>query len=283
MLVDLCLWAKNGSRTLPVVLKTAEKVIPDSVIVRKIFVDDSSKDDSREIAQSFGWTVYKNKTGWLCGGVNEAFSHVREDFFVTLEQDVVLCENWFNRLALYMDQSNVAVAQGIRISTLPILSILGIEPAADARRLEAQRTLRVPNYFWSIDNNIIRTQAVNDVGGFDKTEKLAVDWFFLKALERSGRWIWRLDPSVVSWHIRNGVRQHFAHEQRMMYLSRKPLEVDKTPLLRELQITATSPLRGLQFAFRERFAPYAALYPYIRLRHLQSYFIRRKRGMDFGE
>jgi len=64
MLVDVCMWAKNGERFLPIVLKRIDDVIGRDVN-QKIFVDDSSTDRSVEIAKSFGWKVYPNIKGYI--------------------------------------------------------------------------------------------------------------------------------------------------------------------------------------------------------------------------
>ena len=63
MKADLVMWAKNGASMLPLVLKRAEEVLPSEVIGKKIFVDDHSVDESREIAKDFGWIVYLNEKG----------------------------------------------------------------------------------------------------------------------------------------------------------------------------------------------------------------------------
>lgn len=50
MIVDLCVWAKNGAEYLPAVLKRADDVIPIGCVNKKIF-DDSSTDAKVEIAK----------------------------------------------------------------------------------------------------------------------------------------------------------------------------------------------------------------------------------------
>ena len=43
--VDLVMWTKNGSETLPLVLKRISKVVPTNFVNRQIIVDDQSVDD----------------------------------------------------------------------------------------------------------------------------------------------------------------------------------------------------------------------------------------------
>jgi glycosyltransferase involved in cell wall biosynthesis len=66
--VDLVMWAKDGSKTLPLVLKRIDEVIPEEVVNNRIFVDDHSVDDTREIAKSFGWQVFFNEGRGISNG-----------------------------------------------------------------------------------------------------------------------------------------------------------------------------------------------------------------------
>jgi glycosyltransferase involved in cell wall biosynthesis len=55
--IDLVMWTKNGEKTLPIVLKQIDKVIPHENVCHKILIDDHSVDKTVEIAKSFGWNV----------------------------------------------------------------------------------------------------------------------------------------------------------------------------------------------------------------------------------
>ena len=270
------MWTKNGGRFLPLVLRRIEEVIPSEEIGQRILVDDHSSDDSRKVAVDFNWDVYPNPTGFISGGSNEALRHVNSEFFISFEQDVVLASNWWDRIPQHMEDEEVAVAQGVRFPTDPILKVLEMEPHMDKRRLENQTHLRIPDYFWSIDNNIFRTKVVRSLGGFPTFEPLAVDYFFMKTLEAKTNYRWVVDPNVISQHIRTGgIREHFEHEYRFLVMTKKPLDIDKVPELRMLRIVLTSPLRGLQIAVRKRYPQFFILYPYIRLLHFKGYIQRR--------
>jgi glycosyltransferase involved in cell wall biosynthesis len=149
------MWAKNGERFLPLVLNQIDQVIPYKSINHKIFVDDHSTDRTREIAHEFNWTVYHNPKSGIPSGANEALRHVESEFFVSIEQDVILAKNWWERIPPYMDDSKVAVAQGLRISTNPTL-----------RKLE-EYVLNRKEFAWfhSIDNNIFRTEVIRQLWG----------------------------------------------------------------------------------------------------------------------
>ena len=46
MKVDLCMWTKNGAKTLPIVLERINKVIPKEQVGEKYIVDDRSRDST---------------------------------------------------------------------------------------------------------------------------------------------------------------------------------------------------------------------------------------------
>jgi hypothetical protein len=56
--VDLVMWARDDAKTLPLVLRRIEKVIPHSHVNNKILAGDHSTDRTREIARDFKWSVH---------------------------------------------------------------------------------------------------------------------------------------------------------------------------------------------------------------------------------
>jgi len=117
MKADLCTWTKNGAKTLIPVLKRIDDVIPIEEVREKIAVDDSSVDSTVKILKEFNWKVYPNRSGFINGGTTEALRHVRSKFFVFVEQDVLLCRNWWDIIPKNMEDKTVAVSQGVEIST----------------------------------------------------------------------------------------------------------------------------------------------------------------------
>ena len=115
------MWAKNGQSVLPLVLRRISKVIPSEVINEKIFVDDHSVDNSIIIAKSFGWTVFKNEKGGVGAGANLALSKIHSKYFVSIEQDVLLARDWWDKIPKYLESRDVVAAQGCRISNHPVI------------------------------------------------------------------------------------------------------------------------------------------------------------------
>ena len=113
--VDVVMWTKNGAAYLPAVLAQIDEVIPKDHVCHKIMVDDHSTDDTPQIAKRFGWTVYPNPHGGIPSGANEALSHVDQEFFVSIEQDVILAKDWWIKISKHLEDPSVACAQGIRV------------------------------------------------------------------------------------------------------------------------------------------------------------------------
>ena len=238
--VDLVMWAKNGERFLPLVLNRISQVIPDESINQKIFVDDHSTDRSREIARQFNWAVYPNREGGIPNGANEALRHVNSEFFVSIEQDIILAKDWWERIPPYMADSKVAVAQGLRFSTNPTL-----------RKLEEYVLNRnEPDWFHSIDNNIFRTNMIRQLGGFPTDDPLYCDSGLRKKIINETPYEWIVDKTVISEHIRESIEYYMEHERLVHAQAR--YYASKHPLLKLLKLFATSPARGLIIAFKKR-------------------------------
>jgi len=164
---------KNGSQYLPIVLSRVKMVFPSNVVHKKMFVDDHSVDDTAQIARMFNWEVFINPETGIPSGANEALRHVDCPFFVSVEQDVVLTRNWFRKISSHMNDQSVAVAQGVRIATEPTLR------KTDERWLQ---TGEPKIKYLSMNNNIFRTTAIREIGGFPSECPICCDTILMKKL-----------------------------------------------------------------------------------------------------
>jgi GT2 family glycosyltransferase len=262
MKADLVMWAKNGASMLPLVLKRADEVLPNEAIAKKIFVDDHSTDESKEIAKEFGWTVYTNEKGGIGGGANTALRHVECEYFISLEQDIVLAKNWLEKISKHLEKENVAVAQGWRLPDQPVLREI------DEFAFEKSNfTLN------SIDNTMYKTKIVKSLGGFPEDIKYgAVDTHLRLRIENLGlRWI--IDPTVISIHLRTGglkeqIKRHY------LYGLYAPWEegqfIAETKTKRAIRIALTSPLRALEIAIKKRCPQAIYYYPLMRFSFMKG-------------
>jgi glycosyltransferase involved in cell wall biosynthesis len=255
------MWAKNGSRTLPMVLRRIDRVIPEECVSQKILVDDRSTDNTVQIAKSFGWDVYENKSGYVSGGTNEALRHVRSEFFVGVEQDLLLSKEWWDTIPKHMEDPRVAVAQGIRLPTNKILRVLD------------EFSKYCYNVF-SIDNNLFRTSVIRSLGGFPTMERISVDRVLFHKIA-SARYRWIIDTRVVSNHLKPSILSEIKHGYRLNLFARSRQKIDDDNLWHVLRLFATSPLRGLDIALRKKIPEMTMIYPYIRLWFIKI-FLHRK-------
>lgn len=263
--IDILMWTKDGEAFLPMVLRQIRNIVPREKVCHKILVDDHSTDSTVSIAQSFGWEVYPNPEGGIPSGANEALSHVDTDFFMTVEQDVVLSTNWWPVISKYLEDPNVACAQGIRLDTHPILSILdewAYGPPSEKKSL-VQHSRAV-----SMDNNIFRTEIVRSMGGFPRLCPVCTDTAFRKRIVCETNYQWIIDAHVISQHIRNSLKASVEHDYRLNHMCARTTycaenKVSTFNVL--LRMLLTSPLRGFQIAVKYNYPNIIWDYPLLRL------------------
>lgn len=231
MKVDVCIWTKNGEKTLPAVLNRIDQVIPN--IGRKIAVDDGSIDNTLNILRRFGWKVYPNTEGFINGGTKEALRHVRSKWFISVEQDVLLSPNWWHIISKYLSDKNVAVAQGIERST--------------CRAEYAFEKLSLGQWS-SIGNNIYRTQIIRQLGFVDDTVMMKP--FHDRILADNYKWI--VDERAVSTHIHGSFLSAVNHTVQFYKLTKQRTYLDKLTNIRYLASILFSPIKGLWLAVKVR-------------------------------
>ncbi len=270
--VDLVMWTKNGAKTLPLVLRRIDEVIPRENVGHKILIDDRSTDSSVEIAQEFNWTVYQNPAGGVASGANEALRHVDSDFFVSVEQDVILSRKWWETIPKHMENPLVGCAQGVRILSHPILRLLNDWQIETSGK-------RPPTF--SIDNNIFRTKVVKSMGGFPNVCPICTDIATMKKMTWETPYKWIIDDRVISLHVRDDLRASLEHTYKMGFLcAQTPYCIwEENPRLAVvLRILLTSPARALQIAVRKRCPNMIWAYPLLRLYQLNVHLVWVRRA-----
>jgi len=275
--VDLVMWAKNGAFYLKKTLKRINEVIPNEAVENRIFVDDDSTDNSREIAKSFQWKTYSNEGMGIGDGANTALRYVKSPYFISFEQDLVLAKNWWEKIPKYLNNKNVIAAQGVRLPDLPVLREL------QEYRLERNRKLRRMTH--SMDNTIYKTEIMREIGGFPRLPGAGVDSILVqKVLKTKYKWI--TDYSVVSLHLRKNVWQDV--NRFYWYGLVAPIVSKYDPSINLLRIVKTfffSPIRGFHIAIIKNCPQLFIIYPVIRFNVLKGYLDGmkyRKKTMSFN-
>jgi len=265
--VDLVMWAKNGENVLPTVLKRIDEVIPHEVVCHKILVDDHSTDRTTEIAKEFNWNVYPNPKTGIPSGANEALKHVDQDFFISVEQDVVLAKDWWEKIPPHMNDNKVAVAQGIRMSTEPTLRKL--DEYVYSRLKSNVDPIR---FGVSMDNNIFKTKIIKQLGGFPSDCLVCTDTILMKKIIYETPYKWVIDVNVVSDHIRQSIKTHIKHKYTLTKLCANSHYCvnEAGPLLTNLKLFLTSPIRASIIAYKKRCPQILYVYPAIRYEKLKA-------------
>jgi glycosyltransferase involved in cell wall biosynthesis len=261
MRCDVVMWARNGGRTLPKVLSQIDRVIPAEAMHRKILVDDHSVDNTVKIARDFNWEVYENPEGGISAGANEALRHVDCEYFISVEQDVILADDWWDKVPPLLSDDRVAVASGIRLPNIPALRKL-YEYVMERYKKNTQKYIHSAFLGVTIDNTIYKTRYIRMLGGFPRLKvsggvdgTLAKN-IFSRSLE------WRVNFEVVSTHLRSSILEELKHWY--WYGTCAPELGGRKAMTRILLISCYSPLRGVEIALKKRSLEMVFVYPAMR-------------------
>jgi len=280
--VDLVMWTKNGAKTLPLVLRRLSESIPDESINNRIIVDDQSADGTRDTAKSFGWRVIFNEGTGVSDAANTALKNVETDYFVSVEQDLLLAKDWWEKIPPYLDDPQNAVASGIRFVGKPV----------GLRKLQQQMAQKClgEEKFWlspqtgrreaftfgkTLDNTIYRTKVIRALSGFPRTNSGAgVDTILIYRLQRAG-FQWAVDYKIQSLHLRQGLKDEFRHQywyglvvREVWAILKKEFGVQMSTASNLLYRLLISPASGLVAAIKAREPTMIYIYPLLRLYYM---------------
>jgi glycosyltransferase involved in cell wall biosynthesis len=283
--VDLVMWTKNGAETLPFVLKRISEVIPIEFVNNRIIVDDHSSDETRSIAQNFGWQIVFNEGTGISDGANTALKNVESECFVSFEQDLLLARDWWGKIPNFLEDPQVAAASGMRFADKPRGVRKLQQYVAKKYRGEANLASWLRNRKTSaftlgstLDNTVYKTEIIRAVGGFPKMQVNAgVDSTLAYKLKRSG-YSWVVDYDVQSTHIRKGLKQELQHQYwygTQLYEIWRKIEEDTN---QGAPMTASgimyrfliSPFTGLFVALKTKEPTITYIHPLIRFYYMKG-------------
>lgn len=110
--IDVMVCTYNSARTLEVCLQS----IVDNIPVRKIWViDKHSRDMTINIAEQFHANVIQTDVS-LAESRRLGFNLVETEYFANVDSDVVLCDDWFNKIMQSWTDRNVGCVWGIGVN-----------------------------------------------------------------------------------------------------------------------------------------------------------------------
>jgi hypothetical protein len=163
----------------------------------QIFVlDDSQKTEMQDLINRLPYTVMRRGTraGYKAGNLNHWLRrHGRAfDYFVIADADSMFPPTFVGDMMRYLEHpanANIAALEScVRPWNAPNTFARLLAPAAVVSRLASLRVASPLGATLSIGhNNLVRTRAVLDIGGFDE-RYVAEDYATTVALLRTGRW-----------------------------------------------------------------------------------------------
>jgi len=287
------MWTKNGAKTLPVVLRRINQVIPTAIVNKRLIVDDQSTDTTRAIAESNGWRVLPNEGTGISDGANTALRNVECEYFVSFEQDLLLDPDWWAKVPPLLENPQVAAASGMRFASQPRGVMRLQQYVARKYRGAAQLSSWLRNrknaaftLGSTLDNTIYRAGVIRPVGGFPKVKVNAgVDTTLAYRLKMAG-YSWAVHYNVQSIHLRGGLRHELRHQYWYGTQSREIWQKVERDSSQRAPISrfgifyrfAISPFTGLFVAYKMREATIAYIHPLIRFYYLKGYLESGKCG-----
>jgi glycosyltransferase involved in cell wall biosynthesis len=284
--VDLVMWTFNGAATLPLVLKRINQVIPEKFINKKIISDDTSTDNTREIAESFGWQVILNDGKGISDNANNALRHVEAEFYISFEQDLVLSPDWWDKITKAFDNPKVAAASGMRFADKPRGIRRMQQYVAKKYKGDAQlaswlkgREMAAFTLGKTLDNTMYRTSIMKTIGYHKFSSSSGVDTLLAYEISQHG-YQWLVDYTVQSLHLRSGLMQELKHQywyakqlpemwQAITAITKtQPPPVTKFGVIYRFLI---SPFTGIFMAYKTGEPSLVYIHPLIRLYYLRGY------------
>lgn len=268
--VDLCMWAKNGERTLPFVLERINSVIPREMIHQKIMIDDHSTDKTPAIGKRFGWNVIPNEGHGIGHATNLALKNVETDIFCSFEQDLLLSPDWLEGVYPLIFEENTMVASGLRFLSAPraarALEIYGYNDLC----LNYSKGLIDTRHFpRTIDNTVYRTDFMMSIGGFDFLKSGGGQDSRLNQKIRKTGGLWKVNYNVISVHLRpNSYLNDLRHQKwyaTTMSEVLQPFNVKPPSISSTLFTLIKSPLTSVKLLKRAKDPSLTFYYPTLQL------------------
>jgi len=207
MRVDVVVITKNSEKMLRECLGSVYNNVP---VNRLIVVDGYSTDKTLEIVQDFqkrhGNVLLLQDEGNRATARQKGIRHVKTEWFMFVDSDVVLCEGWFRKVERYLS-ADVGAVWGVNIDVIPNIT--------DKRIVKLQSLVARQCFVLrgGMHDTLIRREAVE---GIHIPEQLHAyeDTYIINWIKRKGYKIVVGDEIYclhfkppANWRLQNGVSQ----------------------------------------------------------------------------
>jgi glycosyltransferase involved in cell wall biosynthesis len=185
MEVDVVIATKNQAQSLEKLLKQVVHQIPFRNL---IIVYGSSRDNTKSIAEKYTDKVFWDEDKGLGAARALGIEKATSEIVVMIDSDVILTNEWYNKLINHFKDPKVAAVNGTCIYGY------GCKPLESLwEHIRKKATVNV-----GCHNTMFRRKAVLQVGNFNKTIKGAGEDYELyhRLLAAGYKWLWVREATV---------------------------------------------------------------------------------------
>lgn len=167
----------NSARRLSSCLASIVKNIPVKTLW---IIDKYSEDGTVEIAKSYGANIVQTNRS-LAESRKLGFNTVETPLFVNVDSDVVLCENWFDKMMRFWNDNRIGCVWGVDINQAPLHKAY-VESMYRIRRPE---TYNIPH----LSNMVAKKDVLKDIvfpQGLRSANVANEDWLIKRWIEAKG-------------------------------------------------------------------------------------------------
>ena len=198
MRVDVVLLTKNSYSKQPQVFQRCLESIKKNVPVNRIIVVDAySTDETIDVIKRYFDDVVVVRTRAYRGKAREiGIKLVETEYFMFVDDDVVLCDNWFNKAIKYFEKDpKVGAVWGVDIPCNPH-TLNRVLTVAKVFRYRDFRDRLIENCAWrgGTHDILIRTDIVKDIT-IPNHLHIFEDWYIKTWIEKKGyKFVMTKDP-----------------------------------------------------------------------------------------
>ncbi len=201
--IDVVMLTKNSYSKQPKVFERCLQSIKENVPVNKfIIVDAYSIDRTVEVIKKYFNDVVVVKTRAYRGKAREiGIKFVETEYFMFVDDDVILCKDWFKKAVKYLDNPRVGAVWGVAIPAYPWI-YKKVKIMSKLYKIQDPRDRLILEFLkrGGTHDILIRTEIVKDI---DIPNHLHIyeDWYIKKWVETKGfRFLPVKEPYCLHFH-----------------------------------------------------------------------------------
>lgn len=195
--ISVVIPAFNEEKRILACLSSLQKQTSPKELYEVIVVDNNSTDNTSEVANKAGATVLHCSEKGVAAARQYGVDHARGEIIAFTDADSFVQEDWISNIEINMKDKTLLLLGGKVVpDTKNRFDLFAYEVADRAIRVQQLLGKVLP---WGI-NMAVRKDALNKVGGFDRTISSAEDWDVALRLQKQfGSKAARYFPSIVAY------------------------------------------------------------------------------------